>query len=168
MSATKRHHSLQITAEQARALALVLAGQSDREVAETIGVHRVTVTRWRTRDPRFQAALNREREEMLAAARDRVCGLAALAIDAVERELRDPERASGRLGVAVLDRLGLPGEGRVGATSAEQILDSHVRARRSAREYDQVLGALGDGPVTDRERQEALDELLGDDEEAAR
>src|SRR5919108_5375055 len=60
------------TAAQQRAVELLVAGRSDREAAEALGVSRVTVTRWRLYDPCFQVELNRRRDELWAAAADRL------------------------------------------------------------------------------------------------
>jgi DNA-binding NarL/FixJ family response regulator len=50
-----------LTIEQENAIDLLLTGKSDREVAETIGVHRMTVQQWRTAHPLFMATLAQRR-----------------------------------------------------------------------------------------------------------
>ena len=168
MGATNRHRSLQLTPEQERALPLVLAGQSDRQVGEAVGRDRVTVTRWRTRNPAFMAALNAERKAMIDAAAERLRGLAGRALDAIERELDDPERPTGRLALELLRSLGLLDPRAlksVGPATVNEILDRHVRGKRSAVEYGHLLEALspGEGAVSQPERSQALDELLDDE-----
>ena len=49
------------------AIELVALGRTDAEVAEQVGVTRITVTDWRFYDPDFAAALNRRRAELCVA-----------------------------------------------------------------------------------------------------
>ena len=63
MPTTKRNKMLpplerQLSPEQLNAIDLLTTGKTDVDVAAAVGVHRVTVTRWRT-SPSFAAALNR-------------------------------------------------------------------------------------------------------------
>lgn len=50
--------SYQLDAKQAKALDLLLMGKTVTEAAREIGVSRETVSRWRHKDPAFQAAYN--------------------------------------------------------------------------------------------------------------
>jgi hypothetical protein len=45
--------------QQENAIDLLVTGATDREAAESVKVHRVTVTKWRNYDPAFAAELNR-------------------------------------------------------------------------------------------------------------
>ncbi len=57
-NATKSYNSdRELTIEQQRAIDELVLGKSDQEVAESIGVHRVTVTKWRLYDAHFQRIL---------------------------------------------------------------------------------------------------------------
>ena len=51
-----------LSAEQSIAIHLLLAGHTDQKVADTVKVHRTTLTRWRLYHPLFQAELNRQRQ----------------------------------------------------------------------------------------------------------
>jgi len=53
---------------QQQAIDLLALGRTDAEVAEQVGVTRITVAEWRLYDPVFVAALNRKREEVRSAA----------------------------------------------------------------------------------------------------
>jgi FixJ family two-component response regulator len=48
-----------LSPKQELAVDLVLEGQTDSEVAESVGVTRPTVNLWRNRHPAFMAELNR-------------------------------------------------------------------------------------------------------------
>ena len=67
--ATKPDKTRQLSIEQANAIEHLLQGQSDRAVAEVVGISRQTVWEWRKRDPLFIAELNRQRFEMWREAR---------------------------------------------------------------------------------------------------
>jgi hypothetical protein len=114
------------------------------------------------------AALNAERKAMIDAAAERLRCLAGRALDAIERELDDPERPTGRLALELLRSLGLLDPRAlksVGPATVNEILDRHVRGKRSAVEYGHLLEALspGEGAVSQPERSQALDELLDDE-----
>jgi Homeodomain-like domain len=79
--APKPFHPKPLTIEQESAIDLLLTGNSDREVAETVGVHRMTVQQWRTTHPLFMATLHRRREELFSGAVDRMRSLLSKALD---------------------------------------------------------------------------------------
>ena len=93
--ATKPDKTRQLSIEQANAIEHLLQGQSDRAVAEVVGISRQTVWEWRKRDPLFIAELNRQRFEMWREARERMKALANRALDVVEVQLGsgDPKAA---------------------------------------------------------------------------
>jgi hypothetical protein len=72
---TKSDKTRQLSIEQANALEHLLQGQSDRAVAEGVGVARQTIWEWRNHDPLFIAELNRQRSEMWQEARERLKSL---------------------------------------------------------------------------------------------
>ena len=69
----KRRHGP--TVEQLNAIDHLVHGATDQETAEAVGVHRVTVTRWRNYDVVFQAELNRRRREVWQVSTDRLRAL---------------------------------------------------------------------------------------------
>jgi hypothetical protein len=92
---TKQDKTRQLSIEQANALEHLLQGQSDRAVAEAVGVARQTIWEWRNNDPLFIAELNRQRSEMWTEARERLKSLANRALDVVELHLdSDDPKAS--------------------------------------------------------------------------
>jgi FixJ family two-component response regulator len=84
--ATKRYKKLQLTLSQEHAIDLLICGKTDREVAEALGIHRVTVTRWRLYHPGFQAALNARRAAVWDTIKDRVRALLLDATDAISAD----------------------------------------------------------------------------------
>jgi lambda repressor-like predicted transcriptional regulator len=92
---TKQDKTRQLSIEQANALEHLLRGQSDRAVADAVGVARQTIWEWRNHDPLFIAELNRQRSEMWTEARERLKSLANRALDVVEVHLdSDDPKAS--------------------------------------------------------------------------
>jgi len=92
---TKPDKIRQLSIEQANALEHLLQGQSDRAVAEAVGVARQTVWEWRNHDPLFIAELNRQKSEMWREARERLKSLANRALDVVVLHLdSDDPKAS--------------------------------------------------------------------------
>jgi hypothetical protein len=92
---TKPDKIRQLSLEQMNAIDHLLQGQSDRAVAEAVGVSRQTVWEWRNRDPLFIAELNQQRLELWSEARERLKTLANRALDVLEEQLDsgDPKAA---------------------------------------------------------------------------
>jgi transposase len=85
--ATKPDKTRQLSIEQQNAIEYLLQGQSDRAVAEAVGVSRQTVWEWRNKDVLFIAELNRQRLALWSEAKERLKSLANRALDVVERQL---------------------------------------------------------------------------------
>lgn len=161
-SGYKRSQGLSVV--QRNSIDLLVAGATDREVAEAVGVHRVTVTRWRNYDPHFHAELNRCRVDLWSASIDRLRSLLPVALDRLEAELVEGSNgwkiALALLGVTGLDSstgktkqsLGSVG---IGSTDPEAIIDAHARARRP----DPLDEFLHGEPVTAAERASAEADL---------
>jgi hypothetical protein len=154
-----------LTVKQENAIDMLVMGGTDSEVAEGIGVHRVTVTRWRLYDPQFEAELNARRKAIWGSAVDRLRALLPRAIDALEAELDDGRHRT-RAAVSVLQLAGLDRSGpkksgldeyMVGSTDAQTLIDAKARARREHR--DPLDALLDDRPVSELERQAVLDEI---------
>jgi hypothetical protein len=77
-----------LTPEQEQAITLLLSGQSDREVAEQIGVSRWSVQQWRTGHPLFMATLAQRREELFNGAVDRLRAMLGKALDNIEAAIK--------------------------------------------------------------------------------
>jgi hypothetical protein len=85
------------------ALALILAGKPDTEVAKEVGVHRRTIYRWRHEDEQFLGELNRRRRELWNGLGDRLRSLLDPAVDVLARQLSDPyERTRFRAATTLL------------------------------------------------------------------
>ena len=121
-----------LTIEQRNAIDLLVTGKTDTETAEAVGVHRVTVTKWRNADPWFQAELNRRRQEVWSAAGEQLRSLLRKAIEALETELGNPDRRLAAAGqivkLAGLTEAPPPN----GATEAEQIISDIFHQHRAA------------------------------------
>jgi hypothetical protein len=124
----KRRHGLSV--EQENAIDLLVQGKVDREVADAVVVHRVTVTRWRNHDPFFQAELNRRRQELWSAAAERLRGLLLPALDAIEEVFAAASGATRwRMALDLLKLAGLDAArslhlANVGPTEPEPIIDA--------------------------------------------
>lgn len=124
-----REHGL--TIEQKNAIDLLVTGQTDTEAAAAVGVHRVTVTKWRLYDPWFQAELNVRRRELWGGAGERLRALLPKALDIIESELTAGEnRYDAALQIVKLTRLP-ESPPVIGPTQAEQIIDA-LTARKLA------------------------------------
>ena len=127
----KTGHPRELSVEQLNAVDLLITGQTDREVAATVGVTRQTVCGWRLYDPWFRAELNRRRREVWSAALNQLRQLLPRALDRLDRELDD-----GQNGWRVaLDLLKLAGVmtlrhlGDVGPEDAIGVIDAEAKAR---------------------------------------
>jgi hypothetical protein len=88
-----------LTLPQSRAIALILEGCNDSEVARKCSVHRGTLSDWRRHNAGFQAELARCSHELLDGAMERLQGLVPLAVDALRSELQSD--GPGRLQAAL-------------------------------------------------------------------
>jgi hypothetical protein len=129
---TKPDKIRQLSIEQANALEHLLQGQSDRAVAETVGVARQTVWEWRNHDPLFIAELNRQKSEMWREARERLKSLANRALDVVVLHLDsdDPKSSLGAAkyvlqGTRLLGDTDLP---KGGPTTPEGVIMARLRS----------------------------------------
>lgn len=102
---------LRLTPRQETAVELLLAGKSDAATAETLGIHRTTIARWRAAHPAFQAELARRRAELYGAAAERLRAMVPKALDVLQAGLDGDDRlptAHAILKMAGLDKLTAP------------------------------------------------------------
>ena len=132
MTVTKSNESSQmledspLSVEQLNAIDILVQGRTDKETAETIGVARETVTRWRNRNPHFTAELNRQRRLIWSDSHDRLRALASKAVDTLETSL---DEGDSRVAVEVLKAIGLYGQVQPpsGPEDAELVLWEEAR-----------------------------------------
>jgi hypothetical protein len=113
--------------EQLNAIDILVQGRTDQETAETVGVARETVTRWRNDNPNFTAELNRQRRLIWRDSHDRLRALASKAVDALEVAL---DEGDSRTAVEVLKAIGLYGQVQrpSGPEDADLVLWEEARA----------------------------------------
>ena len=98
-----------LSVEQLNAIDVLVQGRSEQDTAETVGVARETVTRWRNDNPHFTAELNRQRRLIWSDSHDRLRALASKAVDTLETSL---DEGDSRVAVEILKAIGLYGQVR--------------------------------------------------------
>ena len=77
--------------KQSLALPLIVAGKSDQQVADEIGVSRQTIHNWRTKDIRFQEELEEAKESLRQAQLVTISKIADKAFKTVDELLDNPD-----------------------------------------------------------------------------
>ena len=115
-----------LSVEQLNAIDILVQGRTDQETAETVGVARETVTRWRNDNPHFTAELNKQRRLIWGDSHDRLRALASKAVDTLETSL---DEGDSRVVVEVLKAIGLYGQVQPpsGPEDAELVLWNRAR-----------------------------------------
>jgi DNA-binding CsgD family transcriptional regulator len=99
-----------LTPEQLNAIDLLIFGKTDKEVAETLGIGRNTISKW-YKNAFFIAELNTRREELWKDAKLRLKSLVHEAVDVLSNGLRSSdEKTAITSAVHVLKTVGLYGE----------------------------------------------------------
>lgn len=115
----------ELSIEQERAVALLLTGQTDQEVADQVGVSRQTVCEWRNNHAAFIAELNLRRQELWGGQVERLRGLVAKAVDVLAEDVSCKNDVKRRQAAAVhiLRSVGLYGADlkATGETTAEGV-----------------------------------------------
>ena len=126
--------------EQARALALLLAGCSVSDIAREVGVHRMTIHKWMKGHAGFAAAYNQWHGQMRDAAKSRLLMMAEKAADSLEKAL---EAGDGRLAMRYFEKMGLVNPSKGGATDVESIKkDREIARKRKAMKQRKAAGDL--------------------------
>jgi len=112
----------QITAQQTKAIEVLLTSRSIQQASETCGLAYKTLRRW-LEDPTFKAALTQREGETLDAATRRLSGLGNEAIDTMAAIMANGENETVRL------------------RAAQAVFDNSLRLRE-ARAVDERLTAL--------------------------
>jgi hypothetical protein len=155
--ATPRYNLLQLSIQQERAIDLLMTGQRDREVADELRIHRVTVNRWRLHHPGFQATLNQRRRLLEESSEDKLRELQFAVLDALIDSVRAP--GPNRTRVALdLFRNGaarVVNRGSQGETDPDKIIDHFAtELQRRAQQLDLLR------EPSEASRQAALEVLL--------
>lgn len=156
-----------LSIEQLNAIDLLILGKCDREVSESVGVSRQTVTSWRLYNPYFQAELNRRRKEVWGAAVDRFRSLLLDAIDAIEKAIK---QGDAKTALEVLRMAGMDmtkdgsnlGSYLVGEDDPDRILDKEAERRHKESLYRITP------PPSELEKRLVLDKLEKQAKELAR
>lgn len=133
--------SRHLTPAQEVAVALVLAGKTDGEVAEAAGVSRQTVWEWRHHHPAFIAAMNRARLEVWEAATERLRSLLTRAVEVLAEDLDgEDRRLRQQAAVHLLRAVGLYGENHrpTGPTTVEA-LEEAEEFGQAQRAFDRSI-----------------------------
>jgi hypothetical protein len=153
-----------LTIAQENAIDWLILGKSDREVADAVGVHRMTVQSWRTSHAVFMAELNRRRQALWADAHEKLRALIASAIDRLHTDLDN-----GALSPAALLRLvGLAATmpAPAGDTDPEAIIAQQAKtqvAREGVPETDlESYAGLLQNPTYRRRLAEVQEALTAD------
>lgn len=111
-----------LTPQQYQALSLLASGQRTDAVAETVGIHRTTLWRWR-RDPSFVAAWNQVMAEVQDEQRRSLLDLQREALQTLRSCMLSSRNEMVRLRAAltVLEKVEAL---RIGSTNAEDILQA--------------------------------------------
>jgi len=107
-----------------------LTGLNDREVAESIGVGRNTVNKWKNHDEDFQAELNERRRELNEATQNRIRSLTRKALDAIEYAL---DRGDARIALEVLKMAGFAKLEEPTIDKEHRIIVTYVGAREEVK-----------------------------------
>jgi len=129
----ERSEAPKLTPEQLNAIDLLIFGKTDKEVAETIGVGRNTISKW-YKNAFFIAELNARREELWKDSKNRLKALVHDAVNILSNGLNSSdEKVAVTSAVHILKTVGLYGEvkGDFGPTAPEKIVwDQAVRMKQ--------------------------------------
>lgn len=147
MAVTKKNVEEQIPSlsiVQHNAIDMLIMGSNDRETAETVGIQRSTVTKWRLYNTEFKIELNRRRHEIWGSSLDKMRSLLALSLTALLETLTDHSKEDRwKVAMEVIKSVGFTSEQGVqfepkGAVEGdmlmfEEIMDKKAFARRISR-----------------------------------
>lgn len=114
-----------LSAEQHQAIDLLVAGQTISNIAETLGIHRQTLWRWR-QNPEFQRIYRQLRAQRIEEIRDLTGETVRLALSVLHREMQSVQQSGwhNRLEKAALVLKILRNEPLYGASEAEGAADA--------------------------------------------
>jgi hypothetical protein len=124
-----------LTIEQLNAIDLLVTGMSDQEVADKVGVNRVTVTSWRLYDPYFQAELNKRRKEIWGASIDKMRNLIPKALETVENAIKQGDVKTA-LEFLKMAGMGDVFVGNIGEDEPEKIIEKLAKEKEEKARFD--------------------------------
>lgn len=149
-----------LTPEQLNAIDLLIFGKTDKEVAETLGIGRNTISKW-YKNAFFIAELNTRREEIWKEEKLRLKSLVHDAVDVLSNGLRSSdEKTAITSAVHILKTVGLYGEVKdsFGPTTPEKV----VWDQRSKKEL-QIYMALRPDSFCEWSVKNHMEELAHED-----
>jgi DNA-binding CsgD family transcriptional regulator len=149
-----------LTPEQLNAIDLLIFGKTDKDVAETIGIGRNTISKW-YKNAFFVAELNARREELWRDAKLRLKSLTHEAVDVLSNGLHSSdEKTAITSAVHILKTVGLYGEAKdsFGPTTPE----SAVWDQRAKKEL-QIYMALRPDSFCEWSVKNHIEELANED-----
>ena len=151
----------ELTDMQLQAVYLLVQGRHDGEVAEALGISRVTVCRWRHGSPSFKATLNSLRRAIWDATRDGMRTLVSKAIAAAGDILDTPKHPDrGRIVLALLAQAPTEELGRIGPTDPGTFADELIEIWREMTKKNLLRPELTcPDPVTGQTIDDVLAEL---------
>jgi hypothetical protein len=109
---------IQLKPEQLRAMALLSAGKSIAESAETVGINRTTIYRWLNHDPAFKAAYNQWQDHLQRTCHSQLLMMTEKATAAVYKAL---EAGDAKSALQLLKGLGILRPQKPGPTDPEEV-----------------------------------------------
>lgn len=168
-STTKRNKKLRVepveprdrelSVKQLNAVDLLVVGKTDQEVGNMVGVHRVTVSKWRLYDPVFQAALNDRRAQIWNGTADQMSALLPKAIEILTKELENeesPQRFQIAMALVKLAGISKP---TIGPTRKEEIVRSLALSRREEEKERRLQRHLAKEGETERTIEDVEDDI---------
>lgn len=159
-SMAERSPAPKLTPEQLNAIDLLIFGKTDKEVAETIGVGRNTISKW-YKNAFFTAELNAKREELWKDSKNRLKSLVHEAVNVLSNGLQSSdEKVAVTSAVHILKTVGLYGEVKdsFGPTTPERF----VWDQRAEKELE-IYMALRPDSFCEWSVKNHMEELAHDD-----
>ncbi len=156
----QRSEAPKLTPEQLNAIDLLIFGKTDKEVAETIGVGRNTISKW-YKNAFFIAELNSRREKLWTESKNRLKSLVHEAVNVLSNGLySSDEKIAVTSAVHILKSVGLYGEVKdgFGPTTPEKA----IWDRRAEREL-QIYMALRPDSFSDWSVKNRMEDLAHED-----
>lgn len=128
-----------LSAQQEAAADLLAAGSNLTDLAVKIGVSRQTASEWANRNPAFQAAVNRRRQELWDVMTDRLRSLQPKALDVLEKAFGEGNL---RAALEVLKATGMYGMQKPDGPTDPQDAETAAEERERVRQDRALMASL--------------------------